>query len=88
MRAIGAMLAAPRMPIRTCADTDSTLALNRELSGPPVLILIEGLQVDVEDRDGIEDDAVVVDVAVPQREKLGQLVRARGGQIVDLAPID
>jgi len=65
------------MPIRTCADTDSTLALSRVRSGS---VVFEG-------RDRIEDDAGLLDVAVPQCEELGQLVGSRGGQIVDLARV-
>ena len=47
----------------------------------------ESLRVDVEKRNGIQDYAGVLDVAIPQREKLGQLVRLRGGQVVDFARI-
>ncbi len=45
------------------------------------------LKVDIEERHRPEDHAVLFDVAVPQREQLGQFVGPGGGQVVDFAGI-
>src|SRR5947209_9058937 len=75
----GAILAAPKMPMRMelpSADTQQTLALGRphhryRRNRSPV----QPLQVGVEHRDGVEDHAGLLDVAIPQRQQPGQLVR-------------
>ena len=45
------------------------------------------LSVDLVDRHGPEDDAVILNVAVPQLEQAGQFFGSGGGQVVDLAGI-